>query len=639
MLSVRQLTLAYGGPPLFSELSFEVRPGERACIVGRNGAGKSSLLKVIAGWQQPDGGEVQAVGGGSIAYLPQEVPDDVTGNVAEVIAQHLPDTLEFWQQEAAVDKLLRDLALPGEAAFSELSVGQQRRALLGRALAPGPTVLLLDEPTNHLDLASIGWLETYLPKFRGALLFVTHDRAFLRQVATRILDLDRGKLISWACDYDNYLLRKEEWLAAEAHQRAEFDKKLAQEEVWVRQGIKARRTRNEGRVRALEKMRAEHRARRERQGTARLALDEADRSGVKVVEAEGVQFAYGDRVILRDFDCLITRGDKLGIVGPNGAGKSTLLKLLLGQLSPQSGTLTLGTKLEIAYFDQLKETLQEDRSLLDTVADGRESVTVQGQSRNVMGYLQDFLFSPAQARGKVKALSGGERNRLLLARLFTRPFNLLVLDEPTNDLDVETLELLEDLLVNYAGTLLLVSHDRAFIDNVATGTLVMTGDGRVEQFVGGFTDALAARPGLIKALTTIDRDNASNTSAAAAAIGNPAPKPTGSSTAPTATANGAPKAATGRASATAAAPGAPAVKTGRRLSQREKTELEKLPAIIEKLEAQQADLTTRLTRPEVLANPTQRNTLTTQLQQTEAQLATHFARWEALEELRAQAAD
>ncbi|MGF1451364.1 MAG: ATP-binding cassette domain-containing protein [Opitutales bacterium] len=596
MIAARDLHLAFGGPALFEGIGFEVHPGERACIVGRNGAGKSSLLKTLAGLVTPDDGEVFLTPGARVAYLPQELPDGLSGPVADVISAQLPPEAEPWEREATLEKLLRELELSGKADFETLSVGMKRRALLGRALAIQPAALLLDEPTNHLDLASIEWLERFLPGFRGALLFVTHDRAFLQNVATRILDLERGKLISWNCSYAEYLKKKEAWLLAEAEQRAQFDKKLAKEEAWIRQGIKARRTRNEGRVRALEKMREAYRERREREGSAHLELGEADRTGVKVLTAEDLDFAYDDQPIVEAFSCTILRGDKVGLIGPNGAGKTTLLKLLLGELTPDSGTIKHGTNLQVAYFDQLKNDLNGEATLVDTIGDGRETVTINGVSRNVMGYLQDFLFAPEQARGKVRSLSGGERNRLLLARLFTQPCNVLVMDEPTNDLDLETLELLENLLVDFGGTLLLVSHDRAFIDNVCTSTFFLGGDGRIRQYVGGYHDALATRARQAAATRAPE------------AVAPPKPKDLPEKKGKT------PKA--------------------RKFLNRERWELEALPGEIEALENEQAELGEAMADPAVAANPAKLAEAQSRLAEIEANLEQTFARWEELETLR-----
>jgi len=592
MLHARGLTLAYGGPALLDGVSFEVRAGERACIVGRNGAGKSSLMKVLAGVLAPDGGEVYVPPGTGVAMLDQEAPAGLGGSIREVVAGGLDGArVEAWEIERSVDRVLRDLQLDGGAAFATLSAGMKRRVLLGRCLVADPGVLLLDEPTNHLDIDAIAWMESYLPKFAGALVFVTHDRAFLQRVATRILDLERGQLINWDCDYQTYLQRKQAWIEAEARQRAEFDKKLAKEEVWIRRGIEARRTRNEGRVRALLKMRDEHRGRRERQGTVNLAVEEADRSGLKVIAAENVSFRYGDRTVIRDFSCLIRRGDKVGIVGANGTGKTTLVRLLLGKLEPHAGWVKLGSNLEIAYFDQMREQLDPEMRVVDAIAAGREEVTINGQRRHVLGYLGDFLFSPDRARGPVKALSGGERNRLLLARLFTKPFNLLVMDEPTNDLDLETMELLEERLLEYAGTLLLVSHDRAFLDNVVTELFVLDGSGEVLELVGGYSDYLAIKQ------------------PSRAPAGKPASK------------TGKPK-------------GKPA--KARKFLNRERWEWERLPAEIDALEAEQGTLAEKMGDPAIYegGGSEEAATIQARLEEIEAELLAKYERWEALDTLK-----
>jgi len=486
-LTLRKVSIGFGGPhPLLDEVSLVLSEGERACIVGRNGAGKSTLLRIAAGTLAPDSGEVYHPAHVRVAYLPQEIPDNLAGTVAELVHAGLREAEQHdWEAERRVERLLQDMALPAGQRFEALSAGMKRRVLLARELAGAPDVLLLDEPTNHLDIAAIAWIEQLLKGFRGAVLFITHDRAFLRNVATRILDLDRGTLTSWDCDYPTYLVRKEEWLEAEARQWAVFDKKLSQEEAWIRQGVKARRTRNEGRVRALKRLREEHRARRQRTGSVRLQIEEASRSGVKVIAAEEASVAFDGRTVIDRFSDVVERGDKIGIVGPNGAGKSTLLKLLLGRIEPTSGSVEHGTGLQVAYFDQTRAQLVETETVQQAIGGGREYIEVNGGRKHVIGYLGDFLFPPDRARSPVSMLSGGERNRLLLARLFTEPFNVLVMDEPTNDLDLETLELLEELLANYAGTLLLVSHDRAFLDNVVTDLLVLEGDGQVRAFVGG----------------------------------------------------------------------------------------------------------------------------------------------------------
>ena len=508
--------------------SFSIERGERVCLLGRNGAGKSTLMKLIDGTVTPDAGEVVRQGGVTVARLEQDIPGDVEGTIFDVVAaglgptgallanyhqashrvatdasdsalreldrlHHALDAADAWQIQTRVDTVLEHLGLDADAMFGAASGGRKRQTLLARALVRQPDVLLLDEPTNHLDIEAVEWMEDFLIDRGTTLLFVTHDRAFLRRVATRIIELDRGRLVDWGTDYDTYLERKEGALAAEAREWAEFDKKLAKEEVWIRTGIQARRTRNEGRVRSLESLRVERAARRERIGTVRLQTSDADRSGKLVFEARDVNFARGNKPIVRDFTTTIMRGDRVGLIGPNGSGKTTLLRLLLGELTPDSGNVRAGTNIEVAYFDQLREQLDPERSVFDSVADGAEFVTVGGNTKHVHGYLQEFLFPTDRARTPVRALSGGERNRLMLARLFTRSFNLLVLDEPTNDLDIETLDLLEALLLEYSGTLLLVSHDRAFLDNVVSSTLVLEGGGRVGEYAGGYTDWVRQR--------------------------------------------------------------------------------------------------------------------------------------------------
>ncbi|MCP3667973.1 MAG: ATP-binding cassette domain-containing protein [Gammaproteobacteria bacterium] len=528
LITLRNIQLGYGGPALLDNLDLTIEPGERLCLLGRNGAGKSTLMKLIAGEIQADDGEFNVQQGACITRLTQEVPSDLTGTVFQVVAgglgelgelvqqyhqisvdlahggdeklldqlsriQHDLEAADGWQTEQRVETVVSRLSLDPDINFEALSGGLKRRVLLARALVQEPDLLLLDEPTNHLDIESIDWLEEFLKGYKGTLLFVTHDRLFLRRLATRIIELDRGQLTDWPGDYDNFLRRKAEMLNAEEKANARFDKKLAQEEVWIRQGIKARRTRNEGRVRALEALRSERGQRRNQQGKAKMALQDADRSGKLVVEAEGISYAWDEKPVIKAFSTTIIRGDRIGIIGPNGAGKTTLLNLLLGRLEQQSGQIKLGTKLEVAYFDQLREVLDDEKSVQDNLAQGSDKIEINGHSKHVISYLQDFLFTPDRVRQPVKALSGGERNRLMLAKLFSRPANILVMDEPTNDLDVETLELLEELLLEYKGTLLLVSHDRAFINNVITSTLVFEGDGQVNEYIGGYDDWMRQR--------------------------------------------------------------------------------------------------------------------------------------------------
>ena len=498
LVTLDRVSIAFGHLPLLDHVGMQVEARERVSVIGRNGTGKSTLLKIINAELAPDAGTVWRQPALRTARLEQDVPLSAHRTVFDVVAEghthHLEED-DAWLKEHHVDLVLARLELPADAIVDTLSGGWRRRVLLARALVGQPDLLLLDEPTNHLDIEAISWLETFLAEYDGAVMFVTHDRAFLTRLATRIIELDRGQLTSWPGDYATYLKRKEEALANDAVQHEKFDKKLAEEEVWVRQGIKARRTRNEGRVRALEAMRAERAARREQMGNARLQVEQAEQSGKLVFEATHVSKAYGPAdlgpsraPIIKDFSARIMRGDRIGLIGPNGAGKTTLLRLMLGQLTPDEGDVRVGANVQIAYYDQQREQLDPERTVFDTVGEGNDTVTANGRTRHVHAYLREFLFSDERARSPVKALSGGERNRLLLARLFTRPANVLVLDEPTNDLDLETLELLEEQLVEWPGTLLLVSHDRAFLDNVVTSTLVFEGSGRVQEFVGGYVD-------------------------------------------------------------------------------------------------------------------------------------------------------
>ncbi|MFA5265314.1 MAG: ATP-binding cassette domain-containing protein, partial [Opitutaceae bacterium] len=481
LISLLDVSLSYGGPPLIKAANLQIDEGERVCLLGRNGTGKSSLMRILSGELKQDQGDVFRQPGLRVARLQQEVPVDIQGSAHNIVAAGLlaaHEHEEHWEQELRLESLFKRMQIDPEAEFSDLSGGLKRRTLLARALAGQPHLLLLDEPTNHLDLEAIEWLEDFLLTEKLTFCFVTHDRVFLRKLATRIIELDRGRLAAWACDYDTYLVRKQEVMEAEEKQLAAFDKKLAQEEEWIRRGVRAQRSRAQGRIHALVAMREERRARRERLGNATLNLSEASRSGVKVIEAERLGFAYPNGpAIVRDFSTLITRGDKIGLVGPNGVGKTSFIKLLLGQLAPDSGTLKHGTNLEVVYFDQLRSQIDDEKSVADNIANGNSNVTIDGRSRHVISYLQDFLFEPDRARCPARVLSGGERNRLLLARLFTKPANVLVLDEPTNDLDAETLELLEERLLDYGGTILLVSHDRAFLNNVVTSTIVFEGDG------------------------------------------------------------------------------------------------------------------------------------------------------------------
>lgn len=529
LLNIDHLSIAFGAEKLLDDASFQLDAGERVCLIGRNGAGKTTLLRLLTGESQPDSGEIWRQPSIRIATLAQELPADTTATVFEVVAsgleglgallaeyheaaahlahdpapermqqmerlQHELEARDGWRWQQRVETVLSRLQLPADTPLAELSGGWRRRVLLGRALVCDPDMLLLDEPTNHLDLETIQWLEEELLSFRGGLLFVTHDRTLLKRLATRLLELDRGLLTSWPGDYATFLEKKAAWLETEARHNAKFDKRLAQEEVWIRQGIRARRTRNEGRVRALLALREERSQRRERVGKANFELEQAETSGKLAIEAKNISYAWRDVPLICDFSVRIQRGDRIGLIGPNGCGKSTLLGLLLERLTPGTGQVQTGTKLEIAYFDQLREQLDPEQTVLDSIAGGRETIEINGQHRHIISYLSDFLFSPQRARSPIKSLSGGERNRLMLARLFSQPANLLVMDEPTNDLDLETLELLEELLSEFTGTLLLVSHDRAFLDNVVTSCLVFEGSGRVREYVGGYSDWLRQRP-------------------------------------------------------------------------------------------------------------------------------------------------
>ncbi|ATD67869.1 MULTISPECIES: ATP-binding cassette domain-containing protein [Luteimonas] len=582
LMTLNDVDYSVGGPLLLDGVELAIERGERVALIGRNGAGKSTLMRLIDGEIRPDDGEIRREQGVRVTRLEQEVPAGADGSVFDVVAGGLGEAgaalaeyhrllhaedydaladvqarieaLDGWRIDQRVTEVLERLQLDGDAEFTRLSGGMKRRVLLARAVVSAPDILLLDEPTNHLDIAAIDWLEGFLKQWPGAIVFVTHDRRFLRALATRIVEIDRGKVTSWPGDWHNYVRRREERLNAEAQEQARFDKLLAQEETWIRQGIKARRTRDEGRVRRLEAMRNERAQRRDLTGNVRMAAAQANASGKKVIELKDVSFAFGERRLIDGFSTTIFRGDRVGLIGANGTGKTTLLKLLLGELQPQSGEVKAGTQLQIAYFDQYRATLREDWNALENVAEGQDFVEINGTRKHVIGYLQDFLFTPERARAPITRLSGGERNRLLLAKLFAQPSNLLVMDEPTNDLDVETLELLEELLAEYPGTLLLVSHDRDFLDNVVTSTLVMEGDGHVGEYIGGYEDWLRQRPqpGTALPATTL-----------------------------------APKAATTAAPADATA-------TRRKLSYKDQRELEQLPGRIEQLEAEIARLTSEM---------------------------------------------
>ena len=528
LITLQDVFLSYGQPPLIDHINLTIEPGERVCLIGRNGAGKSTLLKIIDGQIIADEGSIKRASGVKVAQLEQSVPQNTQGSVFDVIAEglgkegklvqqfhHLTQQLTHdsspkifsqleecqaeleringWDINQRVESIITKMELDPDVDIQSLSGGYKRRVLLARALVSNPDLLLLDEPTNHLDIEAIQWVEQFLLKWEGSLLFISHDRRFMDNLANRFIEIDRGKLTEYNCNYSTYLTRKEENLEIEDRQNALFDKRLSQEEIWIRQGIKARRTRNEGRVRSLEAMRKEFSERRKRLGTAKMDIHQAEKSGKVVAEANDISFAFGSDTVVRNFSTLVQRGDKVGLIGRNGVGKTTLIKLLLGELTPQTGTIKTGTNLNVAYFDQYRSALDEEKSVQDNVSGGRDMLEIGGKSRHVISYLQDFLFAPDRCRQPVKALSGGERNRLLLAKLFTAPSNILVLDEPTNDLDIDTLDLLEELFIDYKGTIILVSHDRAFINNVVTSTLAFEGNGAFNSYVGGYNDWLRQR--------------------------------------------------------------------------------------------------------------------------------------------------
>jgi ABC transport system ATP-binding/permease protein len=495
LIHLEKIVLAYSNDPLLDQVNFQINTGERVCLIGRNGAGKSSFLKVVDRSVKFDSGKMHQQTGIRISRLQQELPQEGCLTVYDVIAQAFEDySGEAWQSEQWIQEIISRLHLTGSDILTDLSGGWQRRVALAKAMVTQPDLLLLDEPTNHLDIEAIQWLENQLLQFHGGIIFITHDRSLLRRLATRIIELDRGELTSWPGDYDNFLRRKEEMLSTQATHNKLFDKKLAEEERWIRQGVKARRTRNEGRVRALEAMREERAGRRNQLGKATLEMNEIKKSGQLVIDVENISHHYSNKNVINDFSMRIMRGDRIGLLGPNGIGKTTLLNILLGKLVPEQGSVKLGTKLDVAYFDQLRATLDVEESVLDNVAGGRTHLTINGKERHVISYMADFLFTPQRLRMPIKALSGGECNRLLLAKLFSMPANVLVMDEPTNDLDIETLELLEELLSQFSGTLLLVSHDRAFFDNIVTCTLAFEGEGVINEYVGGYQDWLAQQP-------------------------------------------------------------------------------------------------------------------------------------------------
>jgi len=613
LITLRDVDIRFRGPSLLDGVSCQIEVGQKIGLLGRNGAGKTTFMRLLLGEMEPDSGQVLVTQGARIALLPQDIPGAVAGRVLDVVSGAWPaeehSTDPSWKREQLVAQITSRMELPVEAEFTELSSGMKRRVLLARALVTAPDLLLLDEPTNHLDVEAITWIEDFLARWNGTLIFVTHDRMFLRKLANRIFEIDRGRLFDWSCDYDTFLVRKEGALHAEEKQNELFDKRLAEEEVWIRQGIKARRTRNEGRVRALEQMR---RVRSERQGpTAKvqLAIQEGQRSGALVADVDKISFAYGDRSIVDTFSTSVMRGDKIGVIGPNGAGKTTLLRILLGKLKPQQGRVKLGTNLQVAYFDQLREQLNDEASVQENVGDGYDTVQVGGKPRHVVGYLQDFLFNPERARTQVKFLSGGERNRVLLAKLFAKPANVLVLDEPTNDLDTETLELLEERLIQFEGTVLLVSHDREFLNNVVTSTIVFD-DGQVREYVGGYDDWLRQRPAKKGAASESSRRGADRASESVKA----AAKKTGEKI---------PDSAESRT----------AVKK-RKLSFKENQELQNLPGKIEKLEVGIGEMHEAMAEPQFYQQPGERIAESqASLKRLEDELASAYQRWEELEKI------
>jgi ATP-binding cassette subfamily F protein uup len=625
LIGMQDVSVGYGGPLLLEKMNLQIEGGERLCLLGRNGVGKSTLMKLITGSLEPNSGTLTRKESIKVSCLNQVVPDGLEGTVFDQVShglgacgdllakyhslshrvateeitdrllsqldacQHELDHDNGWQMNLHVETIIEKMSLDADAEFADLSAGMKRRVLLAQAMVREPDLLLLDEPTNHLDIEAITWIEEFLARYSGSLMFVSHDRAFLKRLSTRIIELDRGQLTSYACDYQNYLKRKQIALDAEATEQALFDKKLAQEEIWIRKGIQGRRTRNEGRVRALKKMRNERSQRKEVLGTVNLPSQEAQRSGRLVIEAKNISFGYNDEPkIIDNFSTLIMRGDKIGIIGPNGSGKTTLLRVLLEELAAQEGNVRHGANIEIAYFDQLHAQLDDSKTIYDNISDGGDTIEVNGNSRHIMGYLRDFMFTPNQLRSPVGNLSGGERNRLLLAKLFTRPSNVLVLDEPTNDLDIETLDLLEEFLLNYEGTILMVSHDREFLNNVVTSTIVLEGYGLVKEYIGGYDDWLRQKQ-------TTPKPEKPPTKEPRKKINEP---------------------------------------EVRKLTFKEKKELETLPAQIETLETQQREIEATMADPEFYKKGSEVATTTTQLNELTQELETTYARWESLEALR-----
>ncbi len=623
LVTLNQVEVSYGGPALLDKVDFSIDRGERVCLIGRNGVGKSTLLKVLNGEIIPDDGKLRFLQGVKVAKLTQEVPSGTDGTVFDVVASGLGDAgqllqefhyltqqsdmesfekmakvqqqieeIDGWGLDQKVSTVIKRLSLDGEKAFSELSGGMKRRVLLAQALVEQPDILLLDEPTNHLDIESIEWLEGFLKAYEGSILFITHDRRFLKNLATRIVEIDRGQLTSWPGDYEKYLRHKAEALAAEEKSNAEFDKKLAQEEVWIRQGIKARRTRNEGRVRRLEAARRERAERRNLIGNVNMQVQKSEASGKKVIEARNIRKEYEGRVLIEDFSTIIMRGDRIGIIGPNGTGKTTLINILLGKLAPDNGEIDLGTKLEVAYFDQHRAQLNEKLSAQDNVSDGKDMMTINGKDRHVISYMQDFLFTPERARAPITALSGGERNRLLMAKLLAKPSNFLILDEPTNDLDVETLELVEEMLESYPGTILVVSHDRDFLNNVVTSSIVFEGNGKVQEYIGGYDDWLRQR----KIAETKVKEN------------QPAKQSSSSKV---------------------------VKKSVKKLSYKDQRELDSLPEDIAEMEAKIEALQTQMAQPDFYQQGQEQIAKATdKMSSLEKELEVKFERWEALEAMR-----
>jgi ATP-binding cassette subfamily F protein uup len=624
LVSLQNVSLSFGGTTLFENLNLQIEKNQSICLLGRNGAGKTSLMRTIAGEVKPDNGSVQVSQGVRVSYFAQKIPDNLSGSVFSLIAaglgrsgellvryhelekkcssddreavtqlEHLRQQIEeadAWNCLDEIGRVTSRLEIESNWLYESLSGGQKRRVLLAAALVSKPDVLLLDEPTNHLDIETVAWLEDFLQRIGITILFVTHDRMLLRRLSNRIIELDRGRLYDWSCNYDTFLRRKEELLVAEAKDWERFDKKLAQEEVWIRRGIKARRTRNEGRVRALKKMREERRQRRQHVGRVNLQLATSHDSGRDVIEARNISFSYPNRQILRDFSLKLTRGDKIGIIGPNGCGKTTLVKLLLGQLAPQSGEIVYGTNLEVLYYDQMREQLDESRTVWENVVAAGDTVIIDGRSVHIVSYLQNFLFTPERAKTKVSVLSGGERNRVLLAKLFAQPANVLVLDEPTNDLDIETLELLEELLADFAGTLLLISHDRMFLNNVVSSTVVFAENGEVREIVGGYDEWLAER-------TLHEEESRKKDAVARQAIRNEEP-----------------------------------VKKSTKLSFKEKQELQQLPGLIEHKEFEISQIEQKLSDPEFYkTSGSNAAELAARLNQLEEELLIDMQRWEVLQ--------